>query len=128
MSKILNIVESAYRATIEEQDDTVVWFNHMLASAGADITVLLRGNAVNYLSKGQKVGDLRFGAAGLGNPPRIAEDIAALRSKANVPVYYVEEDARERGLDPSSLIGEAEPVSRGKLARFVADYDRVFHW
>ncbi len=128
MPKILNILESAYRATLEEQDDTVLWFNHMLANAGADIVVLLRGNAVNYLNPQQEVGELKFGAAGLGNPPRIAEDVAALRSKKNVPIYYVEEDARDRGLERSSLIGVGEPVPRAKLARFVAQYDRVFHW
>ncbi|HEY3203274.1 MAG TPA: DsrE family protein [Thermoanaerobaculia bacterium] len=128
MAKILNIVESAYRATIEEQDDTVLWFNHMLANAGADIAVLLRGNAVNYLSKGQEVGDLRFGEAGLGNPPRIAEDVAVLRSKKGVPIYYVLEDATQRGLERSSLIDAGEPVAQADLARFVSGYDRVFHW
>lgn len=128
MAKILNIVESAYRATLEEQDDTVLWFNHMLAKAGADIAVLLRGNAVNYLNPKQRVGELTFGRAGLGNAPKIAEDVAALKEKGNVPVYYVEEDARERGLAPSDLLRAAEPVPRETLARFVAGYDRVFHW
>lgn len=128
MTKILNILESAYRATLEEQDDTVLWFNHMLANAGADIAVLLRGNAVNYLNPRQEVGELKFGAAGLGNPPRIAEDVAALHTKKNVPIYYVREDARERGLEASDLIGGAEPLARAELARFVAEYDRVFHW
>lgn len=128
MAKILSIVESAYRATLEEQDDTVLWFNHMLANAGADIAILLRGNAVNYLAREQKVGDLSFGGEGLGNPPRIAEDVAALHTKKNVPIYYVKEDARERGLEESSLIELGEPVARSGLSKFVAAYDRVFHW
>ncbi len=128
MAKILNIVESAYRGTIEEQDDTVLWFAHMLANSGADIALLLRGNAVNYLNKEQKVGELRFGAARLGNPPKIAEDVEALITKRKVPIYYVEEDARERGLEKSKFVPAAEAVSRANLANFVADYDRVFHW
>lgn len=128
MAKILNVVETAYRATIEEQDDTVLWFTHMLANGGADIALLLRGNAVNYLNKEQEVGPLQFGAAGLGNPPKIAEDVAALKSKRNIPIYYVEEDAKEHGLEKSSLIPGAESVSRANLAKFVAGYDRIFHW
>src|SRR5262245_61151561 len=128
MAKILNIVESAYRATLEEQDDTALWFTHMMAAkAGADLALLLRGNAVNYLSKAQRVGHFQIGQAELGNPPKLAEDVEAML-KSNIPVYYVEEDAGERGLEKSELIAGVKPVSKSGLAKLVAGYDRVFHW
>jgi sulfur relay (sulfurtransferase) DsrF/TusC family protein len=128
MPKILNIIECAYRATIEEQDDTVLWFTHMMvAKGGAEMVVLLRGNAVNYLNKKQQVDKLKFGEAELGNPPKLAEDLASMM-KDKILFYYVEEDAAERGLEKSDFISGAQAISRAGLAKFVTPFDRVFHW
>lgn len=125
--KVLNIIESAYRATIEEQDDTIVWLSHALKAAGADLGVLLRGNAVNYAVRGQEAGGLAFGAWRQTQPPRIANDIAALPAKG-VAIYVLAEDLAERGLEAGDLVPGLERVTRDGLPGLFAAHDQVWHW
>jgi len=125
--KILHIVDSAYRATIEEQDDTVIWFAHAMKGAGADVSVLLRGNAVNYALEGQDASGLSFGTKKQTQPPTIDSDVAKLASKG-VEIFYVAEDAKERGLDPGSFVAGPKGISRKELAPLLGRHDLVFTW
>ena len=127
MPKILNIVETAYRATIEEQDDTILWLTHALKNAGADITLLLRANAVNYAVKGQDASGLAFGEASMAHPPEIDKDVEKLAAKG-VPVYLVEEDAKERGLSDADLISGVKKISRRDLPELIEQHPQVWHW
>lgn len=125
--KVLQVVETAYRATLEEQDDTVLWITHAMKGAGGEFGVLLRGNAVNYAVKGQDASGLSFGERKQTQPPRIHDDVAKLSAKG-VDVFYVEEDVSERGIEKGDLIAEAKPVARGRLPKLFASYDMVWHW
>jgi len=125
--KALSIIESAYRATLEEQDDTIVWLTHAMKGAGANVDVLLRGSAVNYAVKGQDASGLQFGERKQTQPPRIDEDVAKLVPKG-VKVFIVEEDLAERGVQRSEIVAGVEPISRGKLAQLFGHYDHVWHW
>jgi hypothetical protein len=125
--KILNIVETAYRGTLEEQDDPVVWLTHTLKGNGADIQVLLRGNAVNYAVKGQDASGLAFGQKRQTQPPQLDRDLTALVAKG-VEVHYVEEDATERGLLASELIEGIKPVRKSALPTLFGGFDQVWHW
>lgn len=127
MPKILNIVETAYRATIEEQDDTVLWIIHMLKNAGVDVAVLLRANAVNYAAKGQDASGLSFGEIGMTHAPEIDKDVVRLIQK-EVPVYLVQEDAAERGLSDGDLIWGIKKVARPDLPELLDQHDLVWHW
>src|SRR5215469_13417766 len=113
--KALNIVESAYRATIEEQDDTIVWLTHAMKAAGADLGVLLRGNAVNYAVRGQNAAGLAFGSWRQTQPPRIADDVLA-------------EDLTERGLEAGDLVPGLERITRDGLPALFAGHDQIWHW
>lgn len=125
--KALNIIESAYRATIEEQDDTIVWLTHAMKGAGADLAVLLRGNAVNYAALGQDAAGLAFGGWRQTQPPRISDDISSLVAKG-VPVYALAEDLAQRGLGPGDIVNGVERVSRDNLPEILGKFDQIWHW
>ncbi len=125
--RVLSIVETGYRATIEEQDDTILWLNNMFKGAGLDVTLLLRANAVNYGVRGQDASGLRFGNVEVAHPPAIDRDLADLMDKG-VDVYYVAEDAVERGIANGQLIDGLKAVARRDLPAMFDDYDQVWHW
>ena len=127
MAKILSIVETAYRATIEEQDDTILWLNQMLKNAGADISVLLRANAVNYAVKGQDASGLSFGESKMTHPPEIDKDVEKMIQKG-VPVYLVEQDVNERGLSDADFVSGIKKVKREALPELIDQHDQVWHW
>src|SRR3982074_1229329 len=125
--KTLSIIESAYRATIEEQDDTIVWLHGAMKGAGADLAGLLRGNAVNFLVQRQDAAGLAFGDWRQTQPPAIASDLAAPAAKG-VEICYVAEDLTERGIERNELINGAHPVGRQGIAELVSRYGRVWYW
>ena len=125
--KALSIIESAYRATLEEQDDTIVWITRAMNGAGADIDILLRGNAVNYAVKAQDASGLAFGDWHQTQPPRLADDLSGAIAKG-IAVFIVSEDLAARGIAPGDLMDGLEPVDRNGLVRLLARYDRVWQW
>jgi hypothetical protein len=128
MSKrILAVVTCAYRATLEEQDDPILWLTRAMRGADAAVDVLLQGNAVSYGVRAQDAGGLRFGDRHQTRPPRLADDSAALIG-GGARVLYAAEDARERGIEPSELIEGLVSVEAGAAPRLFATYDVILWW
>jgi sulfur relay (sulfurtransferase) DsrF/TusC family protein len=126
--KTLNIVESAYRAVMEEQDDTILWLLAAMQGAGAEHSVVLRGNAVNYAVANQGVPGLTIGAWNQTQAPRMDRDIIDLVAKRKIPVFVIEEDLAARGIERSELVPEVELLSSRMLPTRMADYELILHW
>lgn len=125
--KVLSIVEAAYRGTLEEQDDTILWLNQSFQNAGVDISILLRGNAVNYLVKGQKPFNLHFGNWQQTQPPELDRDLQMMIGK-NIPVYAITEDIQSRALPQDQLIEGVSLIAKSQVAQLFEEFEYVWHW
>src|SRR5688572_14378288 len=114
MPRILNVIETAYRAAPAQPGEGVLSVAAALQNAGADVSVLLRGNAVNYIVRTNR-------------PPGIGEDVEKLRDKG-ATVYAVREDARDRGLDPGRIVAGIEFISRADVADVIEKHDLIWYW
>jgi hypothetical protein len=124
---VLSVIGTAYRGTVEEQDDTVLWLTHMLQTSGLTMSVLLRANAVNYALRGQDASGLCFGTMPVKHPPALDADLAALLDH-DVPVYYVQQDAELRGIPTARFIDGVRAVAHGDVAALFDQHDQVWHW
>ena len=125
--KVLQIVETAYRATLEEQDDPIIWISHAMKGAGGDLDVVLVGNAVNFAVASQDATGLSFGDWRQSQPPDLAGDIGGLISKG-FKVFVVQDDLDKRGLRDTALVPGIETLFRGRLPALLSDYDQIWHW
>lgn len=103
----VNLVDSAYRAVMQEQDDTILWLLAAMQGAGAQQTVVLRGNAVNCAVAGQG---------------------ADLVEKRGIPVYVVAEDVDARGIEERELIPGIQRLSRSELPAMGGEHAVVSLW
>jgi hypothetical protein len=125
--RVLQIIEPAYRATLEEQDDTVLWFTRAIRAAGAPADVLLCGTAVNYCVRGQDAEGLRVGRWSQRHPPAIEHELGRLM-ESGARVAALAEDLAERGIPSEALLAGVEILSRRSLGGLCAQYGRIWKW
>ncbi len=127
MKKILCVVETPYRGTLEEQDDATLWLTHALKNAGGDMGVLLRGNAVNYAVASQDPAGVVIGKLLIERPVYPQKSLLKMK-QAGIPVRVIREDVEERGIPLESLVKDFELISGSELPNLFSQYDQVWHW
>ncbi|MEQ8963000.1 MAG: hypothetical protein RLP02_34660 [Coleofasciculus sp. C2-GNP5-27] len=125
--KALQVIESAYRCTIEEQDDPSVWISQAMKGAGAELDILLRGNAVNYAVSGQDASGLVFGNKPQTQPPKLEQDLQRAIEKG-ITVYIVADDFKSRGIPEGKMINGVTKVTSQDLPGLFGNYDQIWHW
>ena len=125
--RVLQIIEPAYRATLEEQDDTVLWFTRAIRAAGAPADVLLCGTAVNYTVRGQDAEGFQVGGWTQQHPPAIEHDLTKL-IESGARVAVLAEDLAERGIATEAMLPGVEVLSRRSLGGLCAQYQRIWKW
>lgn len=125
--KVLQVVTSAYRATIEEQDDTILWLTQAVRNADGALDVLLSGAAVNYALAGQDASGVTIGPWRQTQPPHIEDDIARLINRG-ARVFAVAEDVAVRGIASRQMVSGVSVIKREQAAALMGEYDQVWRW
>ena len=125
--KVLNIVSNAYRATLEEQDDTVLWLSQTLRRAGAEVDLLLRAGATNYAVAGQGAASLAVAGRVQRHAPDVHGQLAELVS-SGAALFLIDEDLQAYGLRECARLEPSQVVGARALPGLLARYDAVWHW
>ncbi|MAT92230.1 MAG: hypothetical protein CME59_06485 [Halioglobus sp.] len=125
--KVLQVIEQAFRATGEEQDDTIVWLSRSMRGAGADLHILLTSHAVSYALAKAGSPALSFGDWRQAHPADIRNDIRELLA-SGVEITVVQDDLEERGLGAKQCLQGIRQICRDEIATLYDSVDQVWQW
>ncbi|HWK53425.1 MAG TPA: DsrE family protein [Hyphomicrobiales bacterium] len=125
--KALQVIDQAFRTTTEEQDDTILWLTLSMRGAGGDLSLLLSGHAAYYAVQRGTQPALTLGDWRQTQPANLTRDLGNLVAR-DVPVYVVDEDLEERGLQQLPLLDGVRRIARRELADLYDSVDQVWHW
>lgn len=125
--KVLQVIEQAFRATGEEQDDTIVWLSRSMRAAGADLHILLTSHAVSYALQQATAPALCFGDWRQAHPADISTDIRELLA-SGVEIAVVQDDLEERGLGGKQCLQGVRQIRRDEISALYDSVDQVWQW
>lgn len=125
--KALQVIDQAFRTTVEEQDDTILWLIQSMRGAGGDLAVLLSGHGVQYAVQRRRQPALKLAGWQQTEPADITRDVANLIEQG-VPVYAIREDLAERGLDDLPTLSGIRVISRSDQVSLYEQADQVWQW
>lgn len=125
--KILQVIEQAFRVTVEEQDDAILWLTRSMLGAGAQLSVLLSGNAALYAVLQSRQPALTLGDWQQTEPADLRADVVGL-VEADVPVYVVAEELAALGVANRPVVEGVCKVARRDLPQLYGQVDQVWHW
>lgn len=125
--KVLQVIEQAFRATGEEQDDTILWLSRSMRGAGADFRILLSGNAVSYALVQHAAPGLSLGDWQQTHPADIGADVRELLA-SGIEIAVVADDLAERGLGAKACQQGIQRIARSDLASLYDSVDQVWQW
>lgn len=125
--KVLQVLDQAFRTTVEEQDDTILWLTQSMRGVGAELEVLLSGHAVQYAVQTKRQPPFDLADWRQSQPADLTQDIGRLTEKG-VPVYALHEDLEERGLLGLPVRPGIEVIKRSNLVGLYDGADQVWHW
>ena len=125
--KALQILQSAYRCTVEEQDDPALWFVQVLKTAQGDVDIVLKNNAVNYAVVSQDASGLSFGNWKQSQPSQLNQDLQQAIAQG-ITIYAIAEDIAVRGISDEKLLPGIQKISRLEMSNLFNNYDQVWTW
>ncbi|MGH7628724.1 MAG: hypothetical protein ACREOF_04940 [Gemmatimonadales bacterium] len=124
--KILSVLSRTEYGNLEDSD-IGLFASAFAPVAGAQMTLLLAEDAVNYAVRGQEGTGIEI-AGGKVQPGFLIEtDVRAVKD-SGIPVYAVKEDVDERGIAASDLVEGVELLSRREYGKFIDRFDTVWNW
>ena len=122
--RVVSIVSAAPAAI--SPVDPVLEANVYAVAEDVDLTVVLRGAAIEYAAKADSAPPARVAGRALPNS-RCARDLRGLL-ESGVPVYVDADSAGGQGIHPDDLVPGVAMASPERLTDLLRDADAVLHW